>query len=95
MSKTRVCGGTCHNAKGAKCRCWCGGVFHGAAGADARRRFVETFNVDKVPTTEKAFFEATGQRDLFTESSAGDTWRGEIERARARAGGSDREAVHV
>ena len=75
MGTTKVCGGTCHNAKRAKCKCWCGGLFHGAAGELARQTFVATFGVKKVPTTERAFLDVIGERDLFTDETAGDLWR--------------------
>lgn len=29
--RTRVCNGTCHNAKTPKCKCICGGRYHGKA----------------------------------------------------------------
>jgi hypothetical protein len=79
MGSTRVCGGTCHNAKRSKCRCWCGGVFHGAAGAEARGAFAREFGVVDLPTTEAAFGEH--QLDLFTGADKGDKWRAAIDAA--------------
>ena len=73
MGKVRVCGKRCHNAKRAACRCWCGGVFHGEAGELARHEFRQTFDVDKVPTTERAFDDLTRQPSLFDEP--GIEWR--------------------
>jgi hypothetical protein len=81
MGKTRVCGARCHHAKRAKCMCWCGGLFHGAAGADARDTFAESFDVDKLPTTERAFDELTRQPDLF-QADDGGRWRQAIQAAR-------------
>jgi len=92
MGKTRVCGGTCHKAKGSKCRCWCSGVFHGAAGADARENFLGAFGVEKVLTTEREFLKLTGARDLFTDETLGLGWQAKVERERARAQGKPYEA---
>ena len=39
MGKIRRCDSRCHNAKGAKCKCWCGGTFHGTAGNENRETF--------------------------------------------------------
>lgn len=36
MGRTRRCDSRCHNAKGARCKCWCVGAFHGAAGLTNR-----------------------------------------------------------
>ena len=91
MGKVRVCGGTCHKAKRPKCRCWCGGLFHGTGGREAREAFVQEFGLEKVPTTEQAFDEVTGQLDVFTEAPAGHRWRSAIAAAvaaRAVAGKS-------
>jgi len=41
MSKVRRCDKRCHQAKGARCRCWCGGAFHGSAGAANRAALQE------------------------------------------------------
>lgn len=82
MAKHQVCGGQCHNAKCAKCRCWCGGVFHGAAGELARQTFVAAFGVDKVPAMEAGFLELIGQPDLFTDPTVTDEWRSRIASAR-------------
>lgn len=81
MGSVRVCGGTCHKAKGATCRCWCGGVFHGSGGQDARDAFVRALGVDKVPTMERTFLAATGQQDLFTDPAAGARWRAAVNAA--------------
>jgi hypothetical protein len=79
--KTRVCGKTCHHAKGAVCRCWCHGLFHGSAGDAAREEFCRAFQVDAVPTTEGLFRVITGQPDLFSDGlGAGDDWRARVER---------------
>lgn len=93
MSKTRVWGGTCHNAKRPKCRCWCGGVFHGSAGQSAREAFAREFAQPVLPTTEAAFNEVTGQMDLFTDASAGQRWKAAIAAAvaaREEASGATR-----
>lgn len=78
MGKTRVCGGRCHQAVGATCRCWRGGLFHGAAGKGSREAFAEQFKCRTLPTTEKAFAEETGVRDLFSDAGAGETWRSAV-----------------
>lgn len=83
MGKTRVCGGTCHKAKKPNCRCWCGGVFHGSAGELARVEFAAAFKCHILPTTEKAFDQVTGQRDLFTDGTEGDVWKQRISEALA------------
>ena len=44
MGRVRTCGSRCHNAKGARCRCWCGGFFHGSAGAANREALVNAVN---------------------------------------------------
>jgi hypothetical protein len=95
MGKTRVCGGTCHKAKGSKCRCWCGGVFHGSAGAPAREAFAREFGVPVLPTTERTFQETTGQGDLFEGGSAGGRWRAAIDAAVRARGGTAREVARV
>jgi len=95
MGKTRVCGGTCHNAKGAKCRCWCGGVFHGSAGKENRDAFARQFGVEVLPTTERLFQEQTAQGDLFAKADAGEQWRGVIADAVKSRDGAKREAAHV
>jgi hypothetical protein len=75
-NRPRLCGATCHNARGAKCRCWCGGLFHGPGGEENRAAFRSAFGVDTVPTTERGFLEATGQPDLFSGGlGAGDECR--------------------
>lgn len=74
MGKARVCGARCHNSKKKTCRCWCGGVFHGAAGAENRLAFALTYELDKLPTTEKAFRRLAGQGQLFDDAPGG-TWR--------------------
>ena len=39
MSKrVRVCGASCHNAKGTQCACFCQGFFHGKDGPGATNR---------------------------------------------------------
>jgi hypothetical protein len=63
----RVCGATCHNAKGSKCRCWCAGLFHSSRAADSREHFRRTLGVDKLPTTERAFRELVDQPSLFVD----------------------------
>lgn len=87
MGKTRVCGATCHTAKGGTCRYWCGGVFHGAAGQVAREAFAREFLVDRLPTTERAFQELTAQGELFADVSHGDRWRTAIRKAVEARGG--------
>lgn len=73
----RVCGATCHHARGATCRCWCGGLFHGVGRDAERERFCAELGVSKIPTTERAFLALTAQPDLFAPGglSAGDAWR--------------------
>lgn len=95
MGKTRVCGGTCHKAKGAKCRCWCGGVFHGRGGKEAREAFAREFGLETLPTTERALNELTSQGDLFAGGSSGERWRSAIAAAVAARAGGHREAANV
>jgi hypothetical protein len=90
MGKTRVCGGTCHKAKGAKCRCWCGGVFHGAGGQLTREVFTRELGLERVPNTEREFQIATGQRDLFSDANIGDRWRAAIAAAVSAREGATR-----
>ena len=80
--RPRVCGAQCHDARGSVCRCWCGGLFHGAGNDGERAQFLDTFGVEKVPTTLAAFRTLTGQPDLFSAGlSAGDDWRARLEAA--------------
>src|SRR6267142_709202 len=93
VGKTRVCGGTCHKAKGAKCRCWCGGVLHGGAGASAREAFAREFGLEEIPTTEAKFAEETSQQNLFAGRDSGERWRLAIQAAvKARAEDQDARA---
>lgn len=43
---TRRCDALCHQAKRENCHCWCGGRYHGCGPDEARRRFLEDFDVD-------------------------------------------------
>jgi hypothetical protein len=56
-------------------------LFHGAAGEDARQAFAESFDLDKLPTTERAFDDLTRQPHLF-DDAGGDRWRQAIQAAR-------------
>ena len=65
--RTRVCNATCHNAKGAKCRCWCGGKFHGSGGEAARQEFKKEFG--NLARTLADFEKTTNQPNLFDAPS--------------------------
>jgi hypothetical protein len=94
VGSVRVCGKTCHAAKGAKCRCWCGGLFHGSGGLAARQAFADAFGCTELPTTEMAFNETTAQQNLFGTESDGDRWRAAVAAAVAarEQAGAERRA---
>jgi len=38
MVRVRRCDKRCHEAKGARCKCWCGGYYHGESGEGPANR---------------------------------------------------------